>query len=249
MIKILCIVDYKNIFSNKVPSNPYNSGLDKEILSSCFNKLGCKVEFLTFTDIDFKNNNYRNQYIIYTSSEDYGLHYKSFIEDVIYGLESAGAILLPKAKFLRAHHNKVYMEILRDLLLCETGIYSKYFGTIVDLKKEKDNLTYPLIMKPFAGSSSKGVGLIKNEKQLIKHAKKISKCNEIKGLLLDLGLYYKKMLQKDSYLRDSFYKKKFLIQNYIPNLSNDWKILIYDNMYYILFRQNRENDLRAGGIG
>lgn len=249
MIKILCIVDYKNKFSTKVPSNPYNSGLDKDILASCFKKLGCKVEYISFAEIDFKNTNYQGQYIIYTSSEDYGLFYKSYIEDIIYGLEDAGAILLPQAKFLRAHHNKVYMEILRDLLLKETGISSKYFGTIVDLIKEKGNFKYPLIMKPFAGASSKGVGLIKNEKELIRHARGISKCNDIKGLLFDWGLYFKKLLQKDPYIRDSFYKKKFLVQNFIPKLSNDWKILIYGNMYYILFRQNRENDFRASGSG
>jgi hypothetical protein len=248
MDKIFCLIDYKGKFETKVPSEPYGSGFDKKLLKKYFEQFGFKIIYLRFSDIDFKND-YRNQIFIYTSSEDFGLYYKSYIEDIIFGLDQANAVLLPDSKFLRAHHNKVYMEILRDLFLNNSGIKSNYFGTLNELLASEEKITYPLIVKPFAGSSSKGVGLVFNREELISHVKKISRCFDFYGIYKDVGLKLKKKLLGDYYRRDSIFKKKFVTQNYVENLSNDWKILIYGNKYYTLFRENRAKDFRASGSG
>ena len=44
-------------------------------------------------------------------------------------------------------------------------------------------------------------------------------------------------------------RKKFIVQNFISGLDNDWKILIYGKYYYVMFRPNKKNDFRASGSG
>ena len=52
-----------------------------------------------------------------------------------------------------------------------------------------------------------------------------------------------------NYIPVSRYRNKFVTQNFIPNLTNDWKILIYLDKYYIFERPVRANDFRASGSG
>lgn len=39
------------------------------------------------------------------------------------------------------------------------------------------------------------------------------------------------------------------MQNLIEGLKNDWKVLVFGNKYYVLFRKVRDNDFRASGSG
>jgi len=45
------------------------------------------------------------------------------------------------------------------------------------------------------------------------------------------------------------HRSKFIVQEFIPNLSNDWKVLVYWDKYFVLRRKNRPNDFRASGSG
>jgi hypothetical protein len=40
-----------------------------------------------------------------------------------------------------------------------------------------------------------------------------------------------------------------VVQEYIPGLQNDWKVLVFGDKYYPLLRQTRKNDFRASGSG
>ena len=114
MRKIILLTDYQGRFSSKMPTVPYMSGMDKDLLKNEFIKRGCTVEYLNYPDLDFRNGDYKKAFVLYTSSEDDDLFYKSYIEDIIFGLELQGAYTIPSFKYLKAHHNKVFMEILRD---------------------------------------------------------------------------------------------------------------------------------------
>jgi len=45
------------------------------------------------------------------------------------------------------------------------------------------------------------------------------------------------------------HRSKFIVQEFIPDLSNDWKVLVFWDKYYVLRRKNRPNDFRASGSG
>jgi len=244
--KIYALTDYKNNFGSKWKSKPYRSGYNKDLLGKYFAKYGFKIEFIRMKDICFTPD-WKDRFVIYTSSEEVGLHYKSYIEDIILGLEKLGAKVIPGFDFLRANNNKVYMEILRDIYLGEklSGNLSKKYGSLEELKLEMKagKINYPCVIKPASGAMSRGVELAKNSHELLKYAKSLSKSSHFKTELKEKIRAYK----YKGYQPESAYQKKFIIQNFIPNLKNDWKMIVYGDHYYILNRGIKENDFRASG--
>lgn len=247
MEKIYVLTDYKGYFGSKQKAKPFKSGLDKNLLKEFFYQNGFEVEYRSFSDIDFRKENYKDKIVLYTSSEDPGYYYKDYIEDVILGLQYQGARLLPSYKFLRANNNKVFMEILRDLsnLKAIKNIKSLHLGTIEDLQKKQITEDSKYVIKTARGAMGKDVMLASNKSELIKKSKLISRTKYLYQELWDI----KNAIKHRGFVRSSKYRKKFIVQNYISGLSNDWKILIYFNKYYILKRQNRKDDFRASGSG
>lgn len=244
MKRIYLLLDYKGMFGSKYDAVPYRSGMNKKMLSKFFSDKGYDVRYLSFSDIDFRTMDFNNQYVLYTSSEDNSGHYKKYIEDICYALQLRGAILIPEYKYLRAHHNKVFMELLRDLSDCQDvkNIKSYHFGTREELQK-KDVFEGKQVIKGAEGACGKYVFLANNQNELMKQVAKVSRTRNIFYELWDLG----RSIKRKGYIRESKYENKFIIQNFVADLSNDWKILIYGKKYYILYRKTRKNDFRASG--
>jgi hypothetical protein len=243
--KILLLVDYRNYFY--MSSRNKDSSMDVDQIIKYFNDNGYTIAVKNFYEIDFKNNNYMGYYILYHSTEDRNLFYKSYIEDILLGLQIQGAILIPDFIYFRAHHNKVFMEILRDLCKDTTikKINSKYFGSFEDFFNSKFVFTKPMVVKPSEGATSRGVKLTLNQNELVNAAKKVSKSINI----VDLTKNYIKSIIRSYHVKTSNHRKKFLFQEFIPGLDFDYKILIYGNKYYVLKRMTRKNDFRASGSG
>ena len=247
MKKIYALTDYKNHFGSKWKASPYRSGYDKSLLKKYFNKYDFEIEFVQYKNITFNDDIWKNKVVIYTSSEEIGLNYKSYIEDIVLGIENSGAHVIPGYSFFRANNNKVCMEILRDQLLGDelSGNRSKIYGTFEELKEDlsQNKINYPCVIKKAAGAMSRGVFIANSEKALEKYAKKISR---IPNYFAELKEILRKLKHKD-YKAESKYQNKFIIQPFIPNLRNDWKVLVYGDHYYILNRGIKENDFRASG--
>ncbi|MBF0233965.1 MAG: hypothetical protein HQK65_13140 [Desulfamplus sp.] len=221
--------------------------MDKEKISKAFISKSLEVVYISFAEIDFRTMCFTDEFVLYTSSEDSEYQYKSYIEDVCFGLKLQGAILIPDYSYLRAHSNKVFMEILRDLSLNHSikNIRSFHFGCVEDLKKRKDELPLPSVIKGAGGAKSSNVALLKdtNDFRLIPY--KISKTLDFFSDIWDLG----RQIKHKGYVKESRHRGKFIIQNFIPDLSNDWKILVFGQKYYVLNRKTRKNDFRASGSG
>lgn len=249
MKKIYLLTDYKGFFGSKWKSIPYRSGYDQQKLKDYFYKYNYDIEFISFTEIDFDPEFWKDKLVLYTSSEEYDLHYKSFIEDVILGLSTAGAIVMPGYINLRANNNKVFMEIMRKFTLNNpvVNLHSQVFGTYRELEKavNKKNVKTPCILKPFSGSMSRGVSLVKNEKELLSTAAKLSRTKNIRNEIHEIIRSQK----RKGYVKESAHQNRFIVQPFIPNLKNDWKVLIYGDHYFILKRHIKPNDFRASGSG
>jgi hypothetical protein len=178
MQKIYALTDYKNYFGSKWNSIPYRSGFDKELLKSYFYNNNFEIEFIRFQDINFKNN-WRDKLVIYTSSEDTGLNYKSYIEDIVLGIEKEGAFLLPRFEFLRANNNKVYMEIIKERVLDNefSSNLSLLYGTLEEMYYdiERNKIKFPCVIKKASGAMSRGVFLARNKNELNRYVKRISR--------------------------------------------------------------------------
>jgi glutathione synthase/RimK-type ligase-like ATP-grasp enzyme len=246
--KIVLLTDYKGFYGLKQKSKIYRGGMDILRIKELFKSFGYDCSNITFSQIDFKVFADENPIILYTSSEDNSSLYKSFIEDIIYHLEKLGLSLIPKYEYLKAHNNKVAMELMRDRSTESSikTINSKTFGTLEELKDNLASLEFPVILKSSSGAMSKGVFKANSPKELISRARKVSSSidykNDLKEILRTIKYY-------NRFRRESFYRKKFIVQNFIENLSNDWKVLVFGNRCYILYRGLKKGDFRASGSG
>lgn len=246
--RIVILIDYKGFFGSKQFSKLYRGGMDVDKLITYFQNAGYDTEAIHINKIQ---NSYigEDTVVLFTSSEDkYGL-YKSFIEDIIYHLEKQGVDLIPGFEYLKAHNNKVAMELLRERTKCDSikTIKSYVFGTLEELRNHLDYFSsFPVVLKSYTGAMSRGVAFANNKQQLLKIAKSFSRS---KDLGQDLKELLRKLKYKGLYIRESFYRNKFVVQNFIPELKNDWKVLVYGNKCFVLFRKNRKKDFRASGSG
>lgn len=244
--KIYLLSDYRNRFHISVREHKDGS-MDLEKLRTYFGRNGYELVIRHFEDIDFRKDDLSGQYVLYQTSEDRGLHYKGFIEDILYGLMLQGALLIPGFHFFRAHHNKVFLEILRDLSAHPSlkNIRSSRYGTLEQLLNEPCANDFPVVLKPAAGCGSNGVKLISGRKQLIGSSKSLSRTFYAVDALKDMA----RSFMRHGYKRSSNFRRKFIVQNYIPGLKNDFRVLVMNEKYYVLKRQNRKNDFRASGGG
>ncbi|MCK9345352.1 MAG: hypothetical protein M0P64_04555 [Candidatus Pacebacteria bacterium] len=240
---ILLLVDDRGQFysSTKEPGASMNVSLIVEK----FKEFDYAVMVKGFSELDFAEESCRDFFVLYQSTEDPDLRYKDYVEDVLLGLKISGSILVPKFEYFRAHHNKVFMEILRGKMNYGAHIKTSHFGTIEELKKSKHEFSYPLVIKPSAGSRSSSVMLAHNKKQLFKLASRVSRSLS----LTNIERAIKSVIIARSYKNISNHRRKFIVQEFIVGLSGDYKVLVYGDRYYVVRRENRPGDFRASGSG
>ncbi|MDZ4121900.1 MAG: hypothetical protein U1C33_05730, partial [Candidatus Cloacimonadaceae bacterium] len=243
MKNIIALCDYQNRFGSKYFDYPYRSGMDKDHLVKQFRKYDWNLTYVNPASLT-RESHPHDVPVIYTAQEDSGYRYKSFIEDIVFGLELSGYMTLPSYKYLRANNNKIFMEILRELLLPEKyQNSSKYFGCLEELQSEIVIIEFPCVIKTAEGAGSRGVYLAKNRAEIFTIAKKVSRSMSLYHEMWDWG----RRFCHNGYRRESTHRNKFIVQNYIPGLINDWKVLVFFDKYYVLRRENRPRDFRASG--
>lgn len=243
---IILLLDYRDQFY--FSTRYRGASVDVERLKKYFSDHGVNLILKHFYEIDLRVENYKDKWILYQSSEDPGLSYKDFIEDILLGLKMQGACLIPDFKYFRAHHNKVFMEILRDVLGIREiqNIQSKAFGTYEEYVQSRYLDRYDIfVIKPGSGTRSRGVGLLKTHSD-----KKILPYKISRSFTFDnFKLFLSKIKTGKPFTPISNNRKKFIVQNFIGDLDGDFRILAYGEKYYAVFRRNRENNFTASGSG
>lgn len=248
MTTIHFLYDYNQRFGSKHFDTPYRSGLDKAILKAEFEKHGYATTFLPISKVFSLVPEVEGQIFLYTSSEDIDYQYKTFIEDIILLLETRGAKVIPFYKYLRANNNKVFMEGLR-LALPDAkykSIHSTFYGTLEEVQFELPNLTFPLVIKTAEGASGRGVFKADSATELVQIVKKIARTPHWFYEIKDALRHYK----HKGYRKESRFRKKFILQNFISNLKNDWKVYYFGDKFYIFYRPIfKHRGFRASGGG
>lgn len=249
MKTIYAITDYKGHFGSKWQAIPYRSGYDLGILSSKFREYGYQIKFVKPNEIIFDKKYWEQKKVLLTSSEEPELNYKNYLDDIAFGLKHCNARLIPSIKFLQTHENKIKSIIIQNMVLDNSLRILTYkpFGNYEELKVwlKQGAQKYPYILKKPIGSKGSGVYLVRNEVQLKRTARKISSTFKLKRWLKEK---IRSIIHK-GYTMNSMYSKPFMIQEFIPNLSCDWKVLIYGSHIYILKRRIKKDDFRASGSG
>lgn len=243
---ILVLTDYRGAFYSSTKNTKTLCTMNVNNLVKYLAEHGFQVTCKEFSQIDYSKD-YSATAVLYNSSEDYGLYYRSFIEDVVLALKGLGAQLIPDFPYLRAHHNKCFMELLRKQLLSEESkvVDTHVYGTYEEF--QKDTLAEgKYVIKDAYGAGGSGVKLANNLIELNKLAKKYSRNKSVQVLVRELR---RRILWGKDYHRASIHNKKFIVQRFIEGLSGDYKVLRYGEKFYSLYRKNRDNDFRASGGG
>jgi len=225
-----------------------------------FTSLQYEVKVCKFSELDLRED-FNGVNVLYQSSEIPGSFYKRYIENLIYFLEKRGAVPLPKYEYLKAHHDKTFMELLRLGFADESlkTLDSLCYGSWVDARNYNRN--FPVVIKQASGSAGSGVFLARNKKEYDRYVKRA-------GRLIvahDIAAYFigyfkkcvKKLLKRVDPSKSKYYwryntsplSSSIVIQKFIEGLKGDYKVLVFGAKYYFMYRKNRENDFRASGSG
>lgn len=139
------------------------------------------------------------------------------------------------------------MEIYRDLRCLEPGktIKAKGYGTLEAFRANLHSHPGELVLKPSAGALSAGVRLARTDRAKVYHAARLSRTLH----WLDWCKDRVNRIIRQDYRPKSWHRKQFIVQDFIPGLTGDYKVLVYGNKYYVLDRQVRKGDFRASGSG
>jgi len=254
-MELLILIDFKKKFHVSLVEKEYTS-MNISKLKTLFSKNGFDVRVIQFSELNMEED-YSGKYVIYQTSEEKGQYYKKYIEDIVYFLHMKGAHVLPKYEYLKSHHNKGFMELLRCNFTDQRlkSIKSQYYGNPYEVNYNTDN--FPLIIKQNSGFGGEGVYCATGIYELQDYINKSSKVifnTTIKAYIVE---QIKNKLKAIVGIFDSKYigritentVRPFIIQNYIEGLDGDYKVLYFGGKYYTLYRKNREGDFRASGGG
>ena len=244
MNKIIVLVDYNEQFYCPHKRTSVTTDLNKT--ANLFSQSGYLQEIKHFEEIDFRNDDYKDIPILYQSSQDRGLFYKNYIEDIILGLQLQGARLIPDFLKFRAHHNKLFQEVMRSIGLFgdeASQLKSFCFSTYETFSKYADSLPYPVVIKASSGDTGTNVRLARNKKEALKIAEKLSRSFMVEDFLDNLFLRFSKKGHKPQ----STHRGKIIAQEFVPGLDRDYKILAFGDRYFVDLRMVRPGDFRASG--
>lgn len=241
---ILILTDYRGLYRQGINRN---LGIDLDKVKKIFEMNGYTVCINNYDQIvnEVGIQNVSDKIIFYTSSQSEV--YRSYIDDIIYELGKKN-ILVPKYDMLKCHENKNYEEIyLKEKEIASLRSY--VFAAYKDVLEYADKISYPAIVKASTGSGSISVYKVNNEKQLKSRVKQNGRNKEYIEYYLKLLYKTIKRTVTKEYKQDEKYLKKFIVQQFVPGLTEDWKVLVFGKKFYALNRKVRNNDFRASGSG
>lgn len=260
MKSLLIITDEQSEFLvSRADPRGYTS-MDVRKIADYFMARGFSVTISRFSELDLRAD-YMGVYIVYQSSETAGGFYKRYIESVINYLEKKGAITLPKFEYLRAHHDKVSMELIRSGFRDQAlkTLESRPYGSWIDARSYDSG--FPVVVKSASSSASAGVFLAENKHEFDRLVRKAGKVVVSHGVYDFFGGWMKIQLKRLVKILDPSLKKYYwkydttpvslplIVQPFVKGLKGDFKVLYFGGKYFSMYRRNRENDFRASGSG
>jgi glutathione synthase/RimK-type ligase-like ATP-grasp enzyme len=251
MKKIILLTDKNNFFGQT--RKPWVS-IDTQQFIESFKQHDFQIEKFTFDEIANHASEFSNCIIIYTFSQKYFT--RQIIKDVIFIL-SKNNLVIPSYELLLCHENKGFQELYKHKIGIRS-LQAIYFSDKNSIQTVP--LSFPVVLKSIDGSNGKGVYLVKDKAELNAILKK---------KFTDISLYDKMDIFRRTYFRKkkrypeyptysnktdvSEYKeymtknKPFILQEFIPNLEFDYRVLQLYDKFYVTKRYVRQNDFRASG--
>jgi glutathione synthase/RimK-type ligase-like ATP-grasp enzyme len=229
--------------------------LNTALFVSELEKLGYRVLQHEFHEVVNRRINPRDSIIFYTFSHRENLRH--YIRDCLMYLQASGNTLIPSFELFCCHENKGWQELLKDHL----GIHSldcQYFSSKRELQHYE--LKFPLVFKTLTGSNSTGVALVNSREDILRELKKHEPKTSL-GQRIDF--WRRKHLRKNKHFpgypdydlkADARWYQDymspeipFVLQDFIPGLTYDYRVIVLGDRYFISKRHTKEGDFRASG--
>ncbi len=249
--KDLVILTSKNKFMGQT-RKPWSSLNVQKIISELRGH-GYNIEQYDFHEIVNRNIPLRDRNIFYAFSQKD--NYRQYIRDIMYWLSKYNRII-PSYDLLKCHENKGYQEIYKKITGYD-GLKGEYYTSVDEVDESK--LQYPVVLKTISGSNGKGVYLIKNQAEFQKTTRLLRNTLTIPA---QIDLLRRKYFRKKKFSDYPFYsdrqdyieyreylkvEENFIIQQFVPGLSYDYRVLICMDKYYFMRRSVKKGDFRASG--
>ncbi|MCA9035706.1 MAG: hypothetical protein KDA91_11285 [Planctomycetaceae bacterium] len=209
------------------------------------------VEQVTYEDVACGRVQIREATVLHSSSQQ--PEYKAYIDDVLLYLHGLRNVLIPSIHMTRSHENKGYQELHRRLagLPSLPSVYLAKRSAI-----SEGQMRLPAVYKDLAGFGSGGVRLIETAAMLDQAARPdrvISLALLPRMIRRYIGNGIRRVMFNRRNLRPfgDYYKplKRFVLQQFVPGATCDYKVLIFRNSAFVLRREVRDDDFRASGSG
>lgn len=233
----------KKVYFASLPNGYFGSAanswvtLDIKELATPFISKNYKVIYISITDIpkiDFMS----TDILIYTSSDNSEI--RSYLKDILYFTKDRCQII-PSYEILLAHENKGFQEVVKNKLNIKE-LVGNYFFDLSQFER-----AFPYVLKTVDGSGSSGVSLVRSDKNLSSAINSISEVS-FKRKTKNIIRYYQ--LPKDNYLIYEYYYrpfKRFVAQEFVADLTCDYRILVVGDRFYAMRRDVNKGDFRASG--
>ncbi len=215
---------------------------------------GFEVELLEFHQLAAQAHTLRNEVIFYTYSQlDY---LRGYIKDIMLVVSRANRII-PSLELLLCHENKGFAELYkRSLGLSEPQAwYLSHSRELAGLQ-----IHYPVVLKTTSGTNAKGVFLCEDESELRKRLKTLAKPVSLAARLDSQRRRYLRPGRKyqgypdfnpvkdaDQWLEYMRPGSCFVLQEFIPGLDCDYRVIAVQERFYVMKRLTLRGDFRASG--
>ncbi len=244
--KLGIVLDYRAAFFSRTSNAKTLCSLHVDRLCSAFRVLEWDVELIHM--VDLCNGELIDMPLIITSSEDqFGL-YKRYIESVSLSQKLANIVMVPKYELVVAHHNKILMELIRKSIFPEQAkqMGTVCFGCLEELTYSRvSHGVWPKVFKNSSGAGAQGVFLATDFNSL----KSIAMRRSLTFLWPEWVYEVLARIRRKGYVPRSLFRNGFIVQEFFPGLTSDYKVLVYGSRFYIVKRLNRKGDFRASGSG
>lgn len=223
------------------------------------------IEYIVKEYVEIINNiaDYKNYYVFYVSS--LLPEQKSYIDDILFFLKEDN-ILIPSYELFRCHENKLFQELYKNNRNVDT-LKTFLFNARKELSFFDNTINFPLIVKDSFGTGSRTVSKVKSAKELLNHFEnkkynvsrfKQKVYNKFRSNSIIIALFkayikifkrHKKSGELLKYIDFESSLCKTVLQESVEDLSNDWKVIMFYNKIFVLYRGVKKNDFRASGMG
>lgn len=191
----------------------------------------------------------RGTVVMYASSQHQELY--QYIEHCLLYAETCGAHLMPGYLCFRAHENKFIQEILKRKLGLASPA-SRLYGTIEEVVADIGSIAFPVVLKYPQGFASVGVSKVDSPEELLaelnaRMVETVAPPARLVHRFTERRQYREAVARYTG--RYPLKSRRIVLQEFLPGLDHDWKVLVFGNRIFCLKRRVRANDFRASGSG